>query len=96
MSEASCAGVWASRLEPLPFPPRGADSMGMPLTEHRFTVDEFQRMGEAGVFPAEARVELLDGQIVEMTPIGPAHNGCVAALVRLLGRRLPESAWLWV
>ena len=70
--------------------------MGMAIAVHRFTVDEFQRMGEAGVLPADARVELLDGQIVEMTPIGPAHNGCVAALIRLLGRRLPESAWLWV
>ena len=70
--------------------------MGMPQATHRFTVDEFQRMAEAAVFPEDARVELLDGEIVEMTPIGAAHNGCVGALIHLLRRRLPDSARLWV
>ena len=70
--------------------------MGMPLTRHRFTVDELVRMGDAGILGEHVRVELLDGEIVEMTPIGPAHNGCVGALVHILGRRLPESARLWV
>ena len=39
----------------------------------RFTVDEFARMGEAGIFTEDDRVELLDGEIYEMTPIGPPH-----------------------
>jgi Uma2 family endonuclease len=57
--------------------------MGMPLTHHRFTVDEYHRMGEAGIFHEDDRVELLDGQIVEMTPIGPRHAGCVNRLTGL-------------
>lgn len=54
--------------------------MAMPLTAHRFTVEEFQRMGEAGVLHEEARVELIDGQIVEMSPVGVSHTSCVKRL----------------
>jgi hypothetical protein len=57
--------------------------MAMPLALRRFTVDEYQRMGQAGVFHEDDRVELLDGQIVEMTPIGPEHAGCVKQIARL-------------
>ena len=42
--------------------------MRMPLAAHRFTVDEYQRMGQAGVFHEDDRVELIDGQVVEMSP----------------------------
>ncbi len=58
--------------------------MGMPLAGRRFTVDQYDRMGRAGVFHEDDRVELLDGQIVEMSPIGPGHAGCVTALASLL------------
>jgi Uma2 family endonuclease len=58
--------------------------MAMPLVLRRFTVDEYQRMGEAGVFHEDDRVELLDGRIVEMTPIGSEHAGCVKQLCQLL------------
>jgi len=58
--------------------------MAMALAVRRFTVDEYHRMGEAGIFHEDDRVELLDGQIVEMTPIGPGHAGCVDTCNRLL------------
>ena len=70
--------------------------MVMPLSTRRFTVDEYHRMGRAGVFHEDDRVELLEGQIVEMSPIGPAHAGCVAALTGLLGRRGGERVVVWV
>jgi Uma2 family endonuclease len=57
-----------------------------------FTVDEYHRMGDAGVFGPEDRVELLDGEIIEMSPIGSAHAGCVNALASLLGERLRKQA----
>jgi len=57
--------------------------MAMPLTYHRFTVDEYHRMGEAGIFHEDDRVELIDGQVVEMTPIGGRHAGCVIRLTDL-------------
>ncbi len=43
----------------------------------RFTADQYQRLGEAGIFQKEDRVELLDGEIYVMTPIGNWHNYCV-------------------
>ena len=49
--------------------------MRMPLAAHRFTVDEYQRMGQAGVFHEDDRVELIDGQVVEMRPHRPAARG---------------------
>ena len=70
--------------------------MVMPLTTRRFTVDEYHRMGRAGVFHEDDRVELLEGQIVEMSPIGPAHAGCVAALTGLLSRAGHERVVVWV
>jgi Uma2 family endonuclease len=49
-------------------------------------------MGEAGVFGPEARLELIDGEIVEMTPIGSPHAGAVNALNRLLVRLAGDRA----
>jgi Uma2 family endonuclease len=60
---------------------------------HRFTVAEYQRMGETGILPTKARVELLDGQIIDMSPIGHFHSGIVARLVRLFGK-LSKDRWL--
>jgi Uma2 family endonuclease len=80
----------------LPLSPRRMDSMVMPLATRRFTVDEYHRMGRAGVFREDDRVELLEGQIVEMSPIGPAHAGCVAAVTGLLSRRGGERVVVWV
>ena len=36
-----------------------------------FTAEEFERMDSAGVFNPEERLELIDGEIVEMSPVGP-------------------------
>src|SRR5438132_10730440 len=51
-----------------------------------FTVDEYHRMAEAGILDPEDRVELLGGEILEMTPIGTGHAGCVNGLNRLFTR----------
>lgn len=61
-------------------------------THHRFTVDEFEQILEAGVLGDEIRYELLNGEIVEMTPVGSRHIGCVAWVERFLKARLGDSA----
>ena len=66
--------------------------MALARDRYRFTVDDYHRMGEAGLFPPEVRVELIDGDIVPMNPIGPNHAGHVDRLGELfierLGRRV--------
>jgi len=48
----------------------------MPVqTHHRFSVQDYYRMAETGVLHPDARVELLDGKIIDMSPIGPFHGG---------------------
>ena len=63
---------------------------------HRFTVDDFARMGEAGILTEGDRVELIDGEVREMTPIGPPHAWIVDRLTVLVAARLPETAHLRV
>ena len=43
-------------------------------TVRRFTVEEYYQLVEAGILEEDARVELLDGQIIPMAPIGPVHH----------------------
>jgi Uma2 family endonuclease len=65
------------------------DYMGSEMSlpaPHRFTVDEYHRMGEAGIFHEDDRVELIAGEIVEMAPIGSDHAWVVARLTRLFER----------
>jgi Uma2 family endonuclease len=57
-----------------------------------FTVDEYHRMADAGIFTEDDRVELIGGEIVRMSPIGPRHAGTVMKLVRLLIERLGRQA----
>ena len=66
--------------------------MAMPLAAHRFTVDEYHRMAEAGVFHEDDRLELIDGQVVEMSPIGPRHAACVDRLTRRLSQQVGDRA----
>jgi Uma2 family endonuclease len=66
------------------------------LKTHRFTVDEYHRMGEAGIFSEDDRVELLAGEIVEMSPIGPLHAGTVGRLTALFSSQLGTEVLVWV
>lgn len=66
--------------------------MRVQVARYRFTVDEYHRMGAAGIFREDDRVELLDGEIVRMTPIGSRHAGCVKALNQMFARLLGSRA----
>jgi hypothetical protein len=62
------------------------DYMGSEMSlpaPHRFTVAEYHRMGEAGIFHEDDRVELIAGEIVEMAPIGTDHSWVVTRLTSL-------------
>ena len=56
------------------------------ITRHRFTVEEYHKMALAGVFSEDDRVELIEGEVIQMTPIGWRHARCVSNLNMLLAR----------
>lgn len=58
----------------------------------RFTVDDYHRMGEAGILYEGERVELIDGEVVAMSPIGPRHSACVGRATRALVLTALDSA----
>src|SRR5215210_3538728 len=60
--------------------------MAQQLAKHWITVDEYERMGEAGIFRPDSQLELLEGEIYEMAPIGSSHAACVKALSLLLNQ----------
>ena len=45
--------------------------------KHPISAEEYLRMGQAGVFAPDARLELIEGEIIEMAPIHPPHAGRV-------------------
>jgi Uma2 family endonuclease len=63
---------------------------------HRFTVADFLRMEKSGLFHPEARVELIEGEIIDMAPIGPPHAGTVMFLAQRLRETLGQTAILSV
>ena len=58
---------------------------------HAITVDEYLRMGAAHVFAQHARLELMEGEIVEMAPIGSPHAAIVSTLDTLLRDAAPAA-----
>ena len=59
---------------------------------HRLTVDEYYRMAEIGVLGPEARVELIDGEIIDMAPVSPRHGSVLMRLNRECGQALRGKA----
>ena len=62
------------------------------LRRHRYSVIEYRRMGETGILKNDQRVELIEGEIVDMSPIGSAHASTVTKLNQILGRAIGENA----
>jgi len=62
------------------------------IRHHRFTVDEYRRMGETGIFHEDDRVELIEGEIVEMSPIGSPHSGTNIRAHKRLEQAVGERA----
>lgn len=66
------------------------------LRRHRLMVSEYLRMGEAGILAPDARVELIEGEIFDMAPIGSLHAGTVTRLGRMLERAVGDTALVYI
>ena len=53
------------------------------LTRHKLDVDAFYRMAEAGIIGEKDRIELIDGEMIDMAPIGQGHYGSVNRLTNI-------------
>jgi len=59
---------------------------------HRITVEHFYRIAEVGVFAEDERVELIDGEIIDVPPMGHPHAGVLDYLAKLLIRAVEPRA----
>jgi Uma2 family endonuclease len=69
--------------------------MGMQMESpqrHRITVHDYHRMAEFGVLAPDARVELIEGEVIDMAPIGSDHQSVVDQLNRMLVRAAGDAA----
>jgi Uma2 family endonuclease len=70
--------------------------MSAQLEKRHFNVTEYYQMAKAGVLKPDDCVELIEGEIIKMSPIGSPHAACVSRLVRLLPKAVGETTILSV
>lgn len=66
--------------------------MSVQIERHLFNVAEYHRMAEAGILSKDDRVELINGEIIEMSPVGSRHQACVDRLTSHLVQQSGSSA----
>ncbi|MBI3972926.1 MAG: Uma2 family endonuclease [Chloroflexi bacterium] len=66
--------------------------MAVAITRRRFTVKDYYRMAKAGILEPDERVELLDGEVIQVSPIGPRHGSVVDRANLLFVRRVGDAA----
>jgi Uma2 family endonuclease len=65
------------------------------LARRRFTLEEYHRMAHVGILTETDRVELIEGEIIQLAPVGQRHAACVARLTRRLIQALGDRVLLW-
>jgi Uma2 family endonuclease len=68
------------------------ENMIVQLARRPFTTTEYHRLIEAGILTEDERVELIDGEIIKMAPIGPRHAACVNRLDEFLRDEIKKLA----
>ena len=68
------------------------DDMDLVPARHKLNVDDYHRMAEAGILGEDDRVELINGELIDMAPIGQGHAGIVNGLTRVFVMTCGERA----
>lgn len=68
--------------------------MTVMLQRHRLTVNDYHKMGEAGILSEDDRVEIISGEMIDMAPIGSAHAACIRHLLYFFAPQLKDNAIL--
>lgn len=63
----------------------------MAITRKRLTVDQYEQMAVDGDLTEDDRVELIEGEIIAMSPVGSRHFECVTTLLELIIDRKPDT-----
>jgi Uma2 family endonuclease len=66
--------------------------MAVPIERKQYSLDEYERMIETGILQEDDRVELIEGGLVDMAPLGLRHEACVRRLDLLFHERLLRKA----
>ena len=66
----------------------------MEIARRRFTVDEYYQMAQAGILGEDDRIELIEGEIMEMVPIGTRHSASVMRLNWIFNRLVGDQAMI--
>ena len=66
--------------------------MAVEINKRRFTAYDYQRMGQTGILSEDDRVELIDGEVVAMTPLGPRHCAAVDRATHALVSQVGDQA----
>src|SRR5947207_8116056 len=53
-------------------------------TRYKWTVEDYHKLGEAGILTEDSRVELIEGELIEMASIHGPHMGTVNRLTKML------------
>lgn len=70
----------------------GAIDTPLQLARHRVTVDEYYRMAEAGIFSPDERVELIEGEVIDMAPQKSRHASVLTELLNRLAQAVGPAA----
>ena len=62
------------------------------IARRKIDVGEYERMGAAGILHEDDRVELIEGELIAMAPIGDRHSGTSMSLTMLLVRAVGDRA----
>jgi Uma2 family endonuclease len=70
------------------------DEPPLELPRHKFTVDDFERMFEAGILDSDEKVEFLEGELIVVSEMGDPHFLAVRRLTRILVPAIGDRAWV--